>query len=116
VGSDRNANEPLASVIMSRATYGDQFGGDRYSGSARAESCRADQMTERPAACSSAFLIRRISRSRPSREPTLTHALSCADPAPAAAERSIGAIGRIERAVETGADINVALLLAEQLT
>ena len=62
------------------------------------------------------FPLIKPSRSSPSREPTLTHALSCADPAPAAAERSIGAIGRIERAVETGADINVALLLAELLT
>ena len=47
---------------------------------------------------------------------TLTDELSGADPALAAAERPIGAIGRIERAVETGAEINVALLLAEQLT
>jgi hypothetical protein len=47
---------------------------------------------------------------------TLNDELSGADPALAAAERPIGAIGRIERAVETGADINVALLLAEQLT
>ena len=45
-----------------------------------------------------------------------TDELSGADSAPGAAERPIGAIGRIERAVETGADINVALLLAERLT
>jgi hypothetical protein len=44
---------------------------------------------------------------------TLTDELSRADPAPTAAERPIGAIGRIERAVETGTGINVALLLAE---
>jgi hypothetical protein len=56
------------------------------------------------------------SRNEPRSRSTLNSELSGADPARAAAERPIGAIGRIEGAVEMGADINVALRPSELLT